>query len=134
GIAALEESVAIWRELGDDGQLARGLSNLADQLVRQERTDEARELALEAEQVARKVTDDDDLLASTLESVARILVRLRDERAIEYAREATELRRSHPAQLGSSLENLASCLEELGRLEEAVRVTAEAVYVAREPR
>jgi len=130
----LEEALALYRELGEEGEAARMLANLGSVAVLE--GDYERAMALLEETVPLfRAADDDRALAVTLSNLASI-AKLRGEleRSLTLGEEGLAVARAGGQREATSvsLHNLGRTALQLGRHEEARRRFAESLELGRE--
>ncbi|MFN8660430.1 MAG: tetratricopeptide repeat protein [Thermomicrobiales bacterium] len=131
---ALEESLAIWRELGEEMALNATLSNLGAVMERLGNLDRAEELQREALELARKYGDEQDV-SLTLNNLATVLWNQGDlDGAQELLEESLVIKRriGNLFGLAVSLTNLAILTSGKNNLDEAIGYMEEALSLDRQ--
>jgi tetratricopeptide (TPR) repeat protein len=130
---ALEESVAIYKALGDADGLCRGLGALATVLVTTGEYDRAEELAAEALRLARALGTTPRLSSALLvtSSLSLSLGRYSEAEQLLKERLAVSHERKSRADVAITLLHLSGCVGRLGRLDEAEALLDECEEITR---
>jgi predicted ATPase len=131
---ALEESLAIWREVGAESALNATLSNLGAVMERLGDLDRAEELQREALELARKYGDEQDV-SLTLNNLATALWNKGDLDGAEQLLEeslAIKRRIGNLFGIAVSLTNLAILTSSKGNLEQAISYMEESLSLDRQ--
>ena len=130
----LEESLAIWRETGEEMALNAALSNLGAVMERLGNLDRAEALQREALDLARKYGDEEDI-SLTLNNLATVLWNQGDlDGAQDLLEESLAIKRriSNLFGLAVSLTNLAILISGKGELDQAISYMEEALSLDRQ--